>query len=59
VEGGADEADGDRSFHHLLSLKINIDMKIYINSQASLHRIRQPTATNNLFTFKINNLNKK
>lgn len=53
VEGGADEADGDRAFHHCLSFKIKIDIKIYRNSRASLHRIRRRIAIKNLFTFKI------
>ncbi len=50
---GLDEADGDRAFHHCLSFKIKVDMKIYRNSRASLHRIRRRIAIKNLFTFKI------
>ncbi|WP_459694531.1 hypothetical protein, partial [Achromobacter xylosoxidans] len=53
------EADGDRAFHHFLSFKIKLDMKIYRNSQASLHRVRRRIAIKNLFIFKIKELNKK
>ncbi|AWE73634.1 hypothetical protein CSC32_5754 [Pseudomonas aeruginosa] len=34
-------------------------MKIYRNSQASLHRIRRRSTIKNLFTFKIKQLSKK
>ncbi|PTC34639.1 hypothetical protein CLJ1_4954 [Pseudomonas paraeruginosa] len=34
-------------------------MKIYRNSQASLHRVRRRIAIKNLFIFKIKELNKK